>query len=113
VYCGVTVRENAVSRKNEGGTSMKYVAAAIVGATALFFATVVVGAILGGVFRIAPCYGGAESRSALEQIAGGAFFGALAGFYVGLAAALVGAFAGPVVVGIMSHRRTAHGIPRK
>jgi hypothetical protein len=77
--------------------TMKWWAGALVGAAVGYALTLIAGAIWGGLYQVAPCYGGASYRPVVERILGGAVFGMLmSGFAFGLPVAAVGAVAGAI-----------------
>jgi hypothetical protein len=77
---------------------MKFWVGALIGATIGVYLALLAGVALGGLFQIAPCHGGAASRSVAERISYGAMFGLyLAGTFLALPAAVAGALVGVVV----------------
>ncbi len=74
---------------------------ALVVGVASFAAVAFAGAVWGAINRVAPCYGGAAYRPALDQIVGGAIFGMLAAVvFVAAPTALVGAVLGAVTTAL-------------
>jgi hypothetical protein len=70
---------------------------AAVGAAFGLILPIVIGVVLGGILQLAPCYGGASSRSFAERTVGGMLFGAMAAAYFALPLIIVGSVIGGIV----------------
>jgi hypothetical protein len=89
---------------------MKWWAGALIGAAIGYSLTLIVGAIWGGLYQVAPCYGGASYRPVAERILGGAVFGTLiVGLFFGLPVAAVGAVAGAITIRVRQRHKPPGG----